>query len=323
MKRLRTIGLALIAISFLLFDPATLSAQDYTIGPEDVLSVSFWQDPSLNQTVTVRQDGKITLSVIGEITAAGLTPTQLAQKIGDQVSRYNKEISQATVEVLQYNSQKVFITGAVRNPGKYAFEVMPNAFELIKEAGGVTEFGDLSNVVIVRGSVNEGEILHVNLSEIIAQGDESKYPELFPRDIVEVKRAPSEEGPGLPTAAAGMRKSIVYVIGRVGNPGSINLEPGMEVLDAISLTGGPTADADLSKVRIYNKQDRYSNVITVDLDKRTKKGTPPHYKLKPEDTIYIPQESGGFWNTWGRMRDFVAIFGTLVSTYLLVDRISD
>jgi len=323
MKRLRTIGLALIAIAILLFDPALLSAEEYTIGPEDVLQISFWQDPGLNQTVTVRQDGKITLSVIGEITAAGLTPEELAQKIGDQVSRYNRDISQATVEVVQYNSQKVFISGQVLNPGKYAFEVIPNVFELIKEAGGVTEFGDLSNVVIVRGSVNKGEILHVNLSDIISQGDESRYPEVYPRDIVEVKRAPSDEGPGLPTASGGTRKNIIYVIGRVGAPGSINLEPGMEVLDAISLSGGPTPNADLSKVRIYNKQDRYSNVITVDLDKRTKKGTPPHYTLKPEDTIYIPEDEGGFWNTWGRMRDFVAIFGTLVSTYLLVDRINN
>ncbi len=323
MKRLKLIGLALIATCLLLFFNVNLSAQEYKIGPEDVLQISFWQDPSLNQTVTVRQDGKITLSVIGEITAAGLTPPELASKIGDQVSRYNKQISQATVEVLRYNSQKVFISGQVLNPGKYSFEEMPNVWELIKEAGGITELGDLSNIVIIRGSVNKGEIVHVNLSNLIAEGDPSKYPELYPEDIVEVKRAPSESGPGLPSRAATERKNIVYVIGRVGTPGAISLEENMDCLDAIALAGGPTPDADLGKVKIFNKQDPYSNVIIVDIDKRSEKGTPPRYKLRPEDTILIPPDEGGFWGTWGRIRDFVAIFGTVVSTYLLIDRFSE
>jgi polysaccharide export outer membrane protein len=323
MKRLKPIGLALIATCLLLFFNESLSAQDYKIGPEDVLQISFWQDPSLNQTVTVRQDGKITLSVIGEITAAGLTPTELASKIGDQVSRYNKQISQATVEVLRYNSQKVFISGQVLNPGKYSFEEVPNVWELIKEAGGITELGDLSNVVIIRGSVNKGEIVHVNLANLIAEGDPGKYPELYPEDIVEVKRAPSDSGPGLPSRAATERKNIVYVIGRVGAPGAISLEENMDCLDAIALAGGPTPDADLGKVKIFNKQDPYSNVIIVDIEKRSEKGTPPRYKLRPEDTIIIPPDEGGFWGTWGRIRDFVAIFGTVVSTYLLIDRFSE
>ncbi|MBD3218097.1 MAG: hypothetical protein GF310_07460 [candidate division Zixibacteria bacterium] len=323
MKRLKLIGLALIATCLLLFFNDNLSAQDYKIGPEDVLQISFWQDPSLNQTVTVRQDGKITLSVIGEITAAGLTPTELASKIGDQVSRYNKQISQATVEVLRYNSQKVFISGQVLNPGKYSFEEMPNVWELIKEAGGITELGDLSNIVIIRGSVNKGEIVHVNLSNLIAEGDPGKYPELYPEDIVEVKRAPSDSGPGLPSHAATERKNLVYVIGRVGTPGAISLEENMDCLDAIALAGGPTPDADLGKVKIFNKQDPYSNVIIVDIKKRSEKGTPPRYKLRPEDTILIPPDEGGFWGTWGRIRDFVAIFGTVVSTYLLIDRFSE
>ncbi|HEQ98210.1 MAG TPA: hypothetical protein ENO22_02585 [candidate division Zixibacteria bacterium] len=324
MKRLKLIGLAVIATHILLFSVENLSAQQYKIGPEDVLKISFWQDPALNQVVSVRQDGKITLSVIGEVTAAGLTPQELATKIGDQVSRYNKQISQATVEVLQYNSQKVFITGHVLSPGKYAFEEMPNVWELIKEAGGVTEQGDLSNVVIIRGSVNKGEIVNVNLANLIAEGDPSRYPELYPEDIVEVKRASSASGPGLPSkAAATERKNIVYVIGRVGAPGTITLEENMDCLDAIALAGGPTPDADLGKVKIFNKQDPYSNVIIVDIEKRSEKGTPPRYTLRPEDTILIPTDEGGFWGTWGRVRDFVGIFGTVVSTYLLIDRFSE
>lgn len=321
MKRLNPIGLAIITTLLILIAAGTLEAAEYKIGPEDVLTITFWQDPSLNQQVTVRQDGKITVSVIGEITAAGLTPSELAAKISDQVSRYNKNVSQATVEVLQYNSHKVFITGQVLSPGKYAFEIIPNVWELIKEAGGITPLGDLSNVVIIRGSVNKGEILHVNLADLISKEDVSKFPALYPDDIVEVKRTSSETGPGLPSASMQERKNIIYVIGRVSRPGTVNLEPGMDCLDAISLAGGPTPDADLSAVKVFNKQDAYSNVTTVDIKKRSEKGTPGLYVLRPEDTVYIPGGEGGFWSSFGRVGDIVAILGTLVSTYLLVDRV--
>lgn len=324
MKRLQLIGLALYAIIMIPFLCGDLCADDYKIGPGDMLMVAFWQDPSLNQTVTVRQDGKITISVVGDIIAGGLTPSELGDKIGSQVSRYNNLISQATVEVISYDSQKVFVTGQVLHPGKFSFEVIPNVWDLIKEAGGVTDFGDISNVVIVRGSVNKGEIVHVNLADLIGKGDPAKFPKLYAMDIVEVKRTASESGgPGLPYSSLNERKNIIYVIGRVGRPGQINLSEGMDALDAIALAGGPTPDADLSKVKIFNKQEQYSNVVTLDIKKRAKKGTPPQYKLKPEDTIYLPADDGGFWGTWGRVRDFVAIFGTLVSTYLLVDRISN
>lgn len=324
MKRLQLIGLALYAIMIVPFLFSGVWADEYKIGPGDVLSVSFWQDPTLDQQVTVRQDGKITISVVGDIVAAGLTPSELGNKIGTQVYRYNNQVSQATVEVVAYDSQKVFVSGQVLKPGKYSFEVIPNAWELIKEAGGVTEFGDISNVVIVRGSVNKGEIVHVNLADLIAKGDPAKYPLLYPNDIVEVKRTASETGgPGLPTSGLGERKNIVYVIGRVGRPGQINLEDGMEALDAIALAGGPAPDADMSNVKIFNKQEQYSNVVTLDIDKRSKKGTPPQYKLKPEDTIYLPADEGGFWGKFGHVRDFVAIFGTIVSTWLLVDNLSN
>jgi len=323
MNRMKLFSLALNTILIAFLCTSFVQAQEYKIGPEDVLSITFWQDPTLNQTVTVRQDGKITLSIIGEIEAAGYTPSELARRIGDQVSRYNRNVSQATVEVVAFDSQKVFVSGQVMQPGKYSFEVMPNVWELVREAGGTTEMGDLSNVVIIRGSVNRGEIVHINLADLIARGDPSKFPRLYPDDIVEVKRTPSTAGPGLPTAAVTERKNIIYVIGNVGTPGPISFQEGMEVLDAISLAGGPTPDADLSNVKIFNKLDDYSNVVTVDIKKRSQKGTPALYRLKREDTIYLPAAEGGFWGTWARMRDFVAIFGTLVSTFLLVDRLSE
>jgi polysaccharide export outer membrane protein len=103
--------LPFLAFSFLaaMVFSASASADEYIIGPEDVLQISFWQEPTLDQTVMVRQDGKITLSIIGEITAAGLTSKELAGKIVKDVSLYNKKISQATVTVIGFLSRQVYV----------------------------------------------------------------------------------------------------------------------------------------------------------------------------------------------------------------------
>lgn len=91
------IGCCLAVIGAWQLPPAT--AGEYIIGVDDVLQITFWQQPSLNERVVVKSDGKITLSVIGEITAAGLTTSQLARKVVEQVSRFNRDISQAAVTV--------------------------------------------------------------------------------------------------------------------------------------------------------------------------------------------------------------------------------
>jgi polysaccharide biosynthesis/export protein len=131
-------SLFLLGLGALLTFASLASAEEYVIGAEDQLQISFWQDPTLNQQVVVRQDGKITLSIIGEITASGMTSKQLAEQIGRSVSLYNSKISQATVTVVGFNSQKVFVAGQVTHPGKFAFEVIPYLWTIIKEAGGST-----------------------------------------------------------------------------------------------------------------------------------------------------------------------------------------
>src|SRR5688572_9855898 len=92
---------------------------EYVIGAEDVLSISFWRDADMTRDeVTVRPDGRITLPLIGDITAAGLTPEQLKGEIEKAASKLQKDPA-VTVAVRQINSRKVFITGNVANPNTY------------------------------------------------------------------------------------------------------------------------------------------------------------------------------------------------------------
>ena len=133
-------------------------AEGYIIGPGDVLEVKFWQDSTHDATVTVQQDGKISLDIIGEVDAAGLTTTELEKQIIRQMSRYNKAISQVVVRVSSYGNLKVFISGQVQSPGKYTFEVIPDLWTIINEAGGITETGDLTHVTIIRGGERSGQV---------------------------------------------------------------------------------------------------------------------------------------------------------------------
>ena len=132
--------------------PGAVVAADagYTIGPEDVLGVLFWRDQEMSGDVTVRPDGMITLPLIRDIKAGGLTPTQLADTIQKTVREYVTDAS-VTVVVRQMNSRKVFITGEVAKPGPYALGSSSlTVLQLIAVAGGLTEWANAEDIVVLR-----------------------------------------------------------------------------------------------------------------------------------------------------------------------------
>jgi len=122
----------------------------FTIGPEDVLGILFWRDQEMSGDVTVRPDGMITLSLIRDVKAAGLTPAQLADRIQEAVREYITDAS-VTVVVRQMNSRKVFITGEVARPGAYPLgSSSMTVMQLIAVAGGLNEFAEGGSISIMR-----------------------------------------------------------------------------------------------------------------------------------------------------------------------------
>jgi len=307
----------------LIFGFGVLSfSQEYRVGPEDLLSISFWQQPDLNSVVKVRQDGKISLPVIGEIMAAGLTPAELSKKIVGDISFYNKNISQATVVILEYNSQKVFVQGQVNRPGKYSFEFIPNLWEVIREAGGPTDAADLSAVKIIRGGEEAGKSLRVNLAEMLEKGDFSKLPRLKIGDTIEIPRSILSFGiEGVAPSFTG--RNIYYIYGQIQRPGVFPLEPEIDLLDAIVLAGGPAPNADLKKVKVLIKGPTYSSVVEVNLENFSSEGRPSRFKIHPEDTIIIPERRSSFLSrVWSFSRDLIPLSTAIIGIYLLVDRLT-
>ncbi|OGC89761.1 MAG: hypothetical protein A2W25_02640 [candidate division Zixibacteria bacterium RBG_16_53_22] len=291
----------------------------YLIGNTDRLSITFWQQPDLNRDVRVGEDGAISLPVIGEIKAAGLTTSQLAGRIIQQMSIYNTPVSQATVTVLEFNSRSIVVAGQVQMPGPYRYEKMPDIWTAILDAGGPLADADLARVSIVRREGARSDVIDVNLYSIIQEGDLSRAPQLEAGDLVNVPLSTLGTPLELPSAsAAPAGKNIYYIFGQVNEQGPRNLESGMDLLDAVAVARGFTPEADLKNVRIIIKDRRYASIVRVNLEEYIETGRPARLILHPEDTIIVPARGQGFFrSTMGTIASFIPIIGAAGTVILL------
>jgi polysaccharide export outer membrane protein len=158
---------------------------DYVIGPDDQLSVVFYRDKDMSADVVVRPDGKISLPLLNDIQASGLTPDQLRQKVSQEAKRFVQDPN-ATVVVRQINSRKVFITGAVERPGTYPLIGPTTVLQLIATAGGVKEYADSRKIVIIRRESGAQTTFDFNYKEVVGRKNMQQNIELRPGDTIVV-----------------------------------------------------------------------------------------------------------------------------------------
>jgi polysaccharide export outer membrane protein len=125
----------------------------YVIGDDDVLDISVWQEPNVSRSVPVRPDGKISIPLVNDIQAAGLTPMQLAASLTEKLKKFLTN-PQVTVTVTVTNSQKVFVVGEVNRPGPMPLLTNMTALQALSTAGGPTQFADQKHAYVMR---HEGE----------------------------------------------------------------------------------------------------------------------------------------------------------------------
>lgn len=310
-----------LAFSILIMSCLSLYAQspEYKIGAEDVLEIRFWQDESLNTTVRVGQDGRITMDIIGSIEASGKTTEELQSEIIRQMSRLNKNISQAVVRVTQYNFNFLYLTGQVLSPGKRTYETIPGLWDVINEAGGITALGDLTRVTIIRGGEEAGKVEVVNVTKAVSEGNVDKLPRIRRQDTIEIPALPG----GIPQAQIGEftteAKNQVYVLGAVTRPGPVQFEDNADLLQILAAAGGPSPSADLKKVKIISRDGAYSQTYQINIEKYAKTGEPIRYVVRKEDTFVVPQRTTSFLN----FGTIATIVGTASTAWLLIDRISN
>jgi len=123
---------------------------EFVIGPEDVLGVWVWHEPDFTRSVSVRPDGKIGLPFLKEIKAAGLTTSELADRIKEEAKRLLAD-PEVSVTVEEIHSQVVNLLGAVGHPGVYTLGSPTTVIDLLARAGGFTEFAKKDQILILRG----------------------------------------------------------------------------------------------------------------------------------------------------------------------------
>lgn len=130
---------------------AAVDPRTYVIGAEDILSIKVWREPDFSAPYGVRPDGKITIPLVGDLQAAGLTPQRLSEQLEQALSEYiNKP--DVTVTVQQVNSKKFFLTGEVYRPGEYPLVTPTRIFDALSNAGGFRDFANKKKIILIRGN---------------------------------------------------------------------------------------------------------------------------------------------------------------------------
>lgn len=289
----------------------------YRIGRGDVLSIAYWQQPDLNQSVQVRQDGKIAVHVIGEIEVAGLTTEEAADLIVQRISRYIRGISQALVEVVAFNAYEIFLTGQVKSVGRLTFETLPNLWEAIRQAGGPADEADLSKVAVVEPT---GTSRVIDLKSLLAQGKAESLPPLSNGTTVNVPKRLDFLPPDIYGTQTLNLKPVVYVTGQVVQPGPKPIEGNVYIYDALALAGGVGPEANLSKVKVISKAAGGPVSQTLNLSSGASDRTAMNYQVRYEDMIVVERKGGSFWSTF---RDVATAVTTISTVVLLVDRFNN
>jgi polysaccharide biosynthesis/export protein len=140
---------------------------NYIIGAQDVLDISVWKEPEVSRLVPVRPDGKISLPLLNDVQAAGLTPSQLAEQITVSLKKFVTS-PQVTVIVTTINSQRIYIIGEVTRPG--AFPMLPgmNVLQGLSSAGGFTQFAKTKSIYVLRMENGKQQKYPVNYKEVVS-----------------------------------------------------------------------------------------------------------------------------------------------------------
>jgi polysaccharide export outer membrane protein len=143
------------------------SDSNYVIGPQDVLDINVWKEAELTRTVPVRPDGKISLPLLNDVQAGGLTPSQLAEQITTSLRKFITD-PQVTVIVAQINSQRVYILGEAARPGAYPLLPGMTVLQALSTSGGFTLFANLKKIYVLRKEGGKQEKFPFNYKEVVS-----------------------------------------------------------------------------------------------------------------------------------------------------------
>jgi polysaccharide export outer membrane protein len=158
---------------------------DYVIGPDDILTVIVWREKDMSGDVAVRPDGKISLPLVNDVQAAGLTPEQLRVQLTEATGKFVEDPN-VTVVVKAINSRKVFVTGQVGKPGPYPLMGSMTVLQVLSLAGGILEYADAENISVLRSDGGKQQSYRFNYKEVSKRKNLQQNIELRPGDTIVV-----------------------------------------------------------------------------------------------------------------------------------------
>jgi polysaccharide export outer membrane protein len=158
----------------------------YKIGPQDIVRIDVWKEPEISRSgLPVRPDGKISLPLLNDVQATGLSPSELSNVISEGLKKYMNN-PQVTVTVLEINSKRVYVTGEVKRPGE--FPLLPNMtiLQALTHSGGFTPFARTKGIYVLRNEGGKQVKYPFNYKEVIKGNHPEQNVELQPGDLIVV-----------------------------------------------------------------------------------------------------------------------------------------
>lgn len=170
-------------------DAPSAKPASYKIGVEDRVQVSVWRNPDLSVTVPVRPDGKISVPLIGDVAAAGLTPMEVSETVKNKLSYYIRDPN-VSIIVTDLRSHeflnRVRITGAVRNPQSIPYRQGMTVLDAVLQAGGVNDFAAPDRTKLHRKTQAKTEVISIKLGSLLSKGGVDSNIEVKPGDVIAV-----------------------------------------------------------------------------------------------------------------------------------------
>jgi len=162
--------------------PAAAGLEEYKIGPEDILAISVWKNEAMSRVLPVRPDGMISLPLLDDVMAAGLTPTELRNVLAQRLAEYVPSPA-VTVIVNDVKSFKVSVIGEVTKPARYELKSRTSVLDVLALAGGFNQFASRSRIVVLRQEGEKRVRIPFNYNRVTSDSvEEDLY--LKPNDIV-------------------------------------------------------------------------------------------------------------------------------------------
>ncbi|MGG6296706.1 polysaccharide biosynthesis/export family protein [Leptolyngbya sp. AN02str] len=304
--------------------PTPLSYPQYSLGPGDQISISVLGYDEFTEQKVVNSDGTIIVPLLGTVMAAGKTPAELDQHLEQQLNQYLVE-PEVAITLLTQRPVVVTVAGEVQRPGPVRLRSLtndpgggnndnpdnPTLTTALVQAGGVTRFADIRQVVLSRYNPNgESEPQVINLWDSVAAG--TNIPDIVLQDgdsifIPRLTEAATLDRRLLSQSSLAPATVRVRVVGEVTRPGEVQIPPNSSLSSAVATAGGPTVDARLSRVAFVrlNEQGQIER-REVDLRNLT-----DEFQVQEGDVVIVPKRgSSSFLDIAARILN---PFGTLVN----------